>query len=185
MASRIESILADPKVKRDLGPAVPKKADRPRQAKLYFYYASMNAANRPTCCRRNSTTVSAAWRRCCGPPRWTAGAGTAPSKAASASMPRPIASIRNRLVSSVSAAHADQPLSCVLVDEAQFLTKAQVWQLARIADEAGIPCCAMACARFPGRTVRWSRCASRHRGLAGRTQSRLPLRRKATMNLRV
>jgi thymidine kinase len=31
------------------------------------------------------------------------------------------------------------PFACVLVDEAQFLTKAQVWQLARLADEAGIP----------------------------------------------
>lgn len=28
---------------------------------------------------------------------------------------------------------------CVLVDEAQFLTKAQVWQLASLADNAGIP----------------------------------------------
>jgi len=29
--------------------------------------------------------------------------------------------------------------SAVLVDEAQFLTREQVWQLARIADDAGIP----------------------------------------------
>ena len=31
------------------------------------------------------------------------------------------------------------PLDCVLVDEAQFLTAAQVWQLARAVDTAGIP----------------------------------------------
>jgi thymidine kinase len=31
------------------------------------------------------------------------------------------------------------PLDCVLVDEAQFLSESQVWQLARIADELGIP----------------------------------------------
>jgi thymidine kinase len=30
-------------------------------------------------------------------------------------------------------------LDCVLVDEAQFLTEAQVWQLARVADRLGIP----------------------------------------------
>lgn len=30
-------------------------------------------------------------------------------------------------------------LACVLVDEAQFLTEAQVWQLARISDVHGIP----------------------------------------------
>lgn len=39
----------------------------------------------------------------------------------------------------VTAAHAVEPLACVLVDEAQFLTGGQVWQLARLADEAGIP----------------------------------------------
>jgi thymidine kinase len=30
-------------------------------------------------------------------------------------------------------------VDCVLVDEAQFLTEAQVWQLARVADRLGIP----------------------------------------------
>ena len=30
-------------------------------------------------------------------------------------------------------------LDCVLVDEAQFLTKEQVWQLANVVDKAGIP----------------------------------------------
>src|SRR3546814_17867087 len=39
----------------------------------------------------------------------------------------------------VTAAHGDRRLDCVLVDEAQFLTQAQVWQLARLADAAGIP----------------------------------------------
>lgn len=31
------------------------------------------------------------------------------------------------------------PLSCVFVDEAQFLSPDQVWQLARVADDLGIP----------------------------------------------
>ena len=35
--------------------------------------------------------------------------------------------------------HAIEPIVCVLVDEAQFLSEAQVWQLARIADEHNIP----------------------------------------------
>lgn len=39
----------------------------------------------------------------------------------------------------VNAAHAAEPLACVMVDEAQFLAKGQVWQLARLADEAGVP----------------------------------------------
>ena len=31
------------------------------------------------------------------------------------------------------------PLACVFVDEAQFLTRSQVWQLARVADDLRIP----------------------------------------------
>ena len=31
------------------------------------------------------------------------------------------------------------PLACIFVDEAQFLTDAQVWQLARVADDLGVP----------------------------------------------
>lgn len=39
----------------------------------------------------------------------------------------------------ILAHHARDPLSCVFVDEAQFLTEAQVWQLAETVDEAGLP----------------------------------------------
>ena len=35
--------------------------------------------------------------------------------------------------------HAEPAVSCVFVDEAQFLTPAQVWQLARVADRLNIP----------------------------------------------
>jgi thymidine kinase len=31
------------------------------------------------------------------------------------------------------------PVACVFIDEAQFLTKAQVWQLARAVDDLGVP----------------------------------------------
>lgn len=39
----------------------------------------------------------------------------------------------------VTAEHARRPLACILVDEAQFLSREQVLQLARLADEAKIP----------------------------------------------
>ena len=39
----------------------------------------------------------------------------------------------------VDAAHAAQPVACVLVDEAQFLTRPQVEQLADVSDRLGIP----------------------------------------------
>lgn len=35
--------------------------------------------------------------------------------------------------------HARGPLACVLVDEAQFLSEAQAWQLARAVDDLGVP----------------------------------------------
>ncbi len=35
--------------------------------------------------------------------------------------------------------HTGRPLNCIFVDEAQFLMPAQVWQLARIADQTNIP----------------------------------------------
>jgi len=39
----------------------------------------------------------------------------------------------------VSREHGKAAVSCVFVDEAQFLTPDQVWQLARVADRLGIP----------------------------------------------
>lgn len=39
----------------------------------------------------------------------------------------------------VAASLEDGPLACVLIDEAQFLQPAQVWQLARVADELKVP----------------------------------------------
>jgi len=39
----------------------------------------------------------------------------------------------------VESMHADEPLACVFVDEAQFLSHEQVWQLAHIVDRLGLP----------------------------------------------
>jgi thymidine kinase len=39
----------------------------------------------------------------------------------------------------VSARLAQGPLACVFIDEAQFLTRDQVWQLARVVDDLGVP----------------------------------------------
>lgn len=39
----------------------------------------------------------------------------------------------------ISRMHAERPLACVFVDEAQFLSAEQVWQLARVTDDVGIP----------------------------------------------
>lgn len=39
----------------------------------------------------------------------------------------------------IKEAHAAKPIDCVLLDEAQFLTPDQVWQLARVTDYTKIP----------------------------------------------
>ena len=43
------------------------------------------------------------------------------------------------IAAAVASAHAIEPVACVLVDEAQFLTEAQVDQLAHLADAVGVP----------------------------------------------
>ena len=45
----------------------------------------------------------------------------------------------DNLFDRVMDAHEKNPLSCVLVDEAQFLSEDQVWQLCRVADRLGVP----------------------------------------------
>ncbi|MCO4322474.1 thymidine kinase [Aliidiomarina quisquiliarum] len=39
----------------------------------------------------------------------------------------------------IAAAHKTQALDCVLLDEAQFLSAAQVWELTKVADQLNIP----------------------------------------------
>ncbi|SEN61077.1 thymidine kinase [Gemmobacter aquatilis] len=43
------------------------------------------------------------------------------------------------LFAKLQARIAKGPVACVFIDEAQFLTKAQVWQLARAVDDLGVP----------------------------------------------
>ncbi|OSP55735.1 thymidine kinase [Pseudoruegeria sp. SK021] len=43
------------------------------------------------------------------------------------------------LYATIADAHAETPRACVFLDEAQFLTEPQVWQLARVVDDLGLP----------------------------------------------
>ncbi|MEZ5938456.1 MAG: thymidine kinase [Hyphomonadaceae bacterium] len=45
----------------------------------------------------------------------------------------------DKLYAGIARAHRRLPVHCVFVDEAQFLTRDQVWELARVADELNIP----------------------------------------------
>ncbi|MCF6344047.1 MAG: thymidine kinase [Devosiaceae bacterium] len=45
----------------------------------------------------------------------------------------------DNLFSKIKTALEEGEINCIFVDEAQFLTKQQVWQLARVADRLGVP----------------------------------------------
>lgn len=47
--------------------------------------------------------------------------------------------VEDDLFARIKALHAEKAAACVFVDEAQFLTPAQAWQLARVADRLNIP----------------------------------------------
>ena len=108
-------------------------------AKLYFYYASMNAG-------KSTTLLQADFNyreRGMATMLWTAALDDRTAQGIASRIGLGAAAHRftpaTDLFAAVGAAHAGQPLACVLVDEAQFLTREQVWQLARLADESGIP----------------------------------------------
>jgi thymidine kinase len=109
-------------------------------AKLYFYYASMNAG-------KSSTLLQTAFNygeRGMKVSLWTAALDDRPGFGAISSRIG-LASDAHRFEADtdieerVLEEHEETTLACVLVDEAQFLTRDQVWQLARLADDAGIP----------------------------------------------
>lgn len=155
-------------------------------AKLYFYYASMNAG-------KSTTLLQADFNyreRGMATMVWTAeldtrSEGLVRSRIgldAGAHLYRP----DTDLFAEIAAQHAETPLDCVLVDEAQFLTVEQVWQLAGLADKQGIPVlCYGLRTDFQGELFPGSA------ALLGIADALVELKavchcgRKATMNLRV
>lgn len=155
-------------------------------AKLYFYYASMNAGKSSSLLQADFNYRERGMRTMV----WTAAldtrsAGMVQSRIgleANAHLYTPETDLRAQ----VMAAHQQAHLNCVLVDEAQFLTREQVWQLARLADECRIPVLCYGLRTdfqgelFPGSAV-----------LLGIADALVELKavchcgRKATMNLRV
>ena len=156
-------------------------------AKLYFYFASMNAG-------KSSTLLQTAFNygeRGMKVSLWTAALDDRPGFGAISSRIG-LASDAHRFEANtdiearVLEEHRDTPLACVLVDEAQFLTRDQVWQLARLADKAGIPViCYGLRTDFQGELFPGSA------ALLGMADALVEMKavcdcgRKATMNLRV
>jgi len=156
-------------------------------AKLYFYYASMNAG-------KSTNLLQADFnyrKRGMATMLFTAGiddrftAGTIRSRIGLDAAATPF-DAETDIAACVASRHAREFISCVLVDEAQFLSAAQVDQLAQIADVIGVPVLAYGLrtdfrgALFPG--------SARLLAIADslvEIKSVCTCGRKATMNLRV
>ena len=155
-------------------------------AKLYFYYASMNAG-------KSTTLLQADFNyreRGMATMLWTAALDNRADMPIASRIGLAAEARRytpgTDLWRDVLAQHEERPLACVLIDEAQFLTATQVWQCARVADEGGIPVLCYGLRTdfrgdlFPGSAV-----------LLGIADALIELKavchcgRKATMNLRI
>lgn len=110
-------------------------------AKLYFYYSAMNAGKTTTLLQSAHNYRERGMRVAILTPRLDdrAGAGTVASRIGLRA--DGIAFDRDNDLEAIIrrdiAAHG--ALHCVLVDEAQFLSKAQVWQLTEVVDTLRIP----------------------------------------------
>jgi thymidine kinase len=108
-------------------------------AKLYFYYASMNAGKSTTLLQADFNYRERGMRTLL----FTAAiddrfaAGTVTSRIGLGA--DAIAFERDTDLAAIVVREGEEPPACVLVDEAQFLTAAQVDQLATVADSHGVP----------------------------------------------
>ena len=155
-------------------------------AKLYFYYASMNAGKSSSLLQTDFNYRERGMRTML----WTAALdsranGRVQSRIGLAADAH-LYDAGTDLHAAVLAVHAAGVVDCVLLDEAQVLTPGQVWQLARLADDAAIPVLCYGLRTdfrgelFPGPAV-----------LLGIADALVELKavchcgRKATMNLRI
>ncbi len=109
-------------------------------AKLYFYYSAMNAGKSTTLLQSAHNYRERGMRALLFTPqlddRYKVGEITSRIGLKSDAFAfTPNDDLRDRIV----AEHAESPVSCVLIDEAQFLTKLQVLQLTLVVDHAKIP----------------------------------------------
>jgi thymidine kinase len=109
-------------------------------AKLYFYYASMNAGKSTVLLQSSFNYRERGMRTLLFTAAIDdrAGAGVIASRIG-LEAPAAVFGRETDIHAQVLAEHSEQPVHCVLIDEAQFLTEAQVWQCARICDQLGIP----------------------------------------------
>jgi len=109
-------------------------------AKLYFYYSSMNAGKSTNLLQSSYNYRERGMHTLVLAPRFDDryGAGKVTSRIGIASDATAFSSDTD-LLALVRAANDEQKLHCVLIDEAQFLTRDQVFQLGEVTDTMNIP----------------------------------------------
>ena len=109
-------------------------------AKVYFYYAAMNAGKSTVLLQSSYNYRERGMRTLLFTPsidnRY--GTGRIESRIGLRSGAISLGGLDD-IVARVRIEHKEQPVACVLVDEAQFLSPEQVWQLAEVADALDIP----------------------------------------------
>jgi thymidine kinase len=156
-------------------------------AKLYFYYASMNAGKSTTLLQADFNYRERGMETML----WTAalddrfGEGAITSRIGLSTAAHKFSPDTN-ILADIENENEERALACVLVDEAQFLSRDQVIQLAAVADKIGIPVlCYGLRTDFQGQLFPGSA------ALLGLADALIELKavcecgRKSTMNLRV
>ena len=156
-------------------------------AKLYFYYAAMNAGKSTTLLQADFNYRERGMQTML----WTAahdersGYGKIASRLeidANAHAYHP----DTNLMKAVGAEAAKRHIHCVLVDEAQFLSREQVLQLCRLCDDAGLPVlCYGLRTDFQGQLFPGSAALLALADALVELKAVCECGRKATMNLRV
>ena len=110
-------------------------------AKLYFYYSSMNAGKTTTLLQSAYNYQERGMRTLVMTPRLDhrSGEGVVASRIGLKARASSFDGSDDLLALTQADIDARGALGCVLVDEAQFLSKAQVWQLSDVVDKLGIP----------------------------------------------
>jgi thymidine kinase len=110
-------------------------------AKLFFYYSAMNAGKTTTLLQSAYNYHERGMRTLILVPALDTryGEGVVGSRIGLRAQGRRVARDEDLWAVVESDVGARGPLHCVLVDEAQFLTRAQVWQLSDVVDRLDVP----------------------------------------------
>jgi thymidine kinase len=109
-------------------------------AKLYFYYSSMNAGKSTSLLQSSYNYQERGMNTLVLAPKLDDryGGGKVTSRIGIETEAVTFSS-QDNLLDLVEDASADHPVHCVLIDEAQFLTKQQVFQLGEVTDTLNVP----------------------------------------------